>query len=60
MEYCAEQRSADLTEGLFDKIFQKAMDKLAVLIGPERMAKLEALLKKYDGQKIDKKALQND
>lgn len=60
MEYCAEQRSADLTEGLFDKIFQKAMDKLAVLIGPERMGKLEALLKKYDGQKIDKKALQND
>ena len=60
IEYCAEQRSADLTEGLFDKIFQKAMDKLAVLIGPERMAKLEALLKKYDGQKIDKKALQND
>ena len=60
MEYCAEQQAEALNEGLFDKIFQKAMDKLALLIGPERMGKLEALLKKYDGQKIDKKALQND
>ena len=59
-EYCAEKRAQAIDEGVFDKVFQKAMEKLAVLIGPERMAKLEALLKKYDGKKIDKKELKND
>lgn len=59
-EYCAEKRAQAIDEGVFDKVFQKAMEKLAVLIGPERMAKLEALLKKYDGKTIDKKELKND
>lgn len=59
-EYCSEKRAEALDEGLFDKVFQKAMEKLAVLVGPDRMAKLEALLKKYDGKEIDKKALQKD
>ena len=60
MEYCIEQQAEALNEGLFDKIFQKAMEKLTLLIGPERMDKLQTLLKKYDGQKIDKRALQKD
>ncbi len=63
-EYLAEQaeiaREEQLDEGIFDKIFQKAMEKLAVLIGPERMEKLANLLSKWDGKKIDKKALSKE
>ena len=61
LESCSELGYVHLNEGLFDKLFQKAMDKLAVLVGPERMGRLEAVLKKYDGQKkIDKKALEKE
>ena len=63
-EYLAEQaeiaKEEQLDEGIFDKIFQKAMEKLAVLIGPERMEKLANLLSKWDGKKIDKKALSKE
>ena len=64
IEYVKEQAELDRTvaldEGMFDKIFQKAMEKLAVLIGPDRMEKLVNLLSKWEGKKIDKKALKDD
>lgn len=56
-QYIAEER---IDEGMFDKLFQKAMEKLAVLIGEERMKKLEALLAKWKGQNINKDALKKE
>lgn len=56
-EYIAEER---IDEGMFDKLFQKAMEKLALLIGDDRMKKLENLLAKWKDQNIDKAALKRD
>ncbi len=58
-EYLVEN-AGRVDEGMFDKLFQKAMEKLAVLIGPERMQKLEKLLSKWEKKDVDKKALKGE
>lgn len=59
-EYLKEHQSERIDEGMFDKLFQKAMEKLAVLIGPERMKKLAGILAKWNGKDIDKRGLKTE
>lgn len=60
-EYLKEHdESCRVDEGMFDKLFQKAMEKLAILIGPERMATLEKILSRWKGKDIDKRSLKTE
>lgn len=60
-EYLKEHdESCRIDEGMFDKLFQKAMEKLAVLIGPERMKKLAGILAKWKDKDIDKRGLKTE
>lgn len=60
-EYLQEHDdSCRVDEGMFDKLFQKAMEKLAILIGPERMATLEKILSRWKGKDVDKRTLKNE
>lgn len=58
-EFIIEQTER-VDEGVFDKLFQKAMEKLAILIGEDRMKKLADILAKWKGKDIDKNALKKD
>ena len=59
-EYLKEQQSERIDEGMFDKLFQKAMEKLAVLIGENRMKKLIDILSRWKGKDIDKRVLKTE
>lgn len=55
-----QDESCRIDEGMLDKLFQKAMEKLALLIGEERMKKLANLVAKWKSQNIDKAALKRE
>ena len=59
-QYLKEHQSERIDEGMFDKLFQKAMEKLAVLIGEDRMKKLADVLAKWKGKDIDKRTLKTE